>query len=465
MTHQSVAAFVLAFSSGVSPALAAVGDDVRLVDAARARDIARVEALINERAPIHGRQPDGATALHWAAHWDEDAIAARLLQAGADVNAENELGVTPLDLACTNGSASMVRRLIAAGARVDHVVGTSGVTALMTCARTGSAPAVQALLERGAPVNAAESFKKQTALMWAIAERHHDVVRLLIAGGADVRVKSKGGFTPLLFAAQQGDAAITDQMLAAGVSIDEPGPAGMTALLVAVESGHPGLVTHLAKRGAAVNSITAGRTPLHAAVQAGRADIASELLAHGADVNARLKSRLPRVAGELTGGPLSMIGATPFWLAAKFGDLRLMRLLAEKGADTKAVSQDKTTPLMVAAGVGWVDGQDRYGRLLFNADLTTMRQQDFELVKLAVELGGDVSAVNDHGQTAMHGAAYMGGNEIVRFLAERGAALNLMDNEGQTPLTIADGIYVGGAYVAHKDTAALLRSLGAQRAP
>lgn len=387
MTQQSIAAFVLAFSVGSSSALAAVGDDPRLVDAARARDVTRVEALIKERAPIDGRQPDGATALHWAAHWDEDAIAERLLKAGADVHAENELGVTPLDLACTNGSASMVRRLIAGGARVDHVVGTSGVTALMTCARTGSAPAVQALLERGAPVNAAESFKGQTALMWAIAERHHDVVRLLIAHGADVRGKSTGGFTPLLFAAQRGDAAIADQILEAGASIDGPGTADMTALLVAVESGHAPLVTHLLKRGADVNGMTAGRTALHAAIQAGRADIATDLLTHGADVNARLKSRLPRVAGELTGGPLSMVGATPFWLAAKFGDLRLMRLLAKHGADATAVSQDKTTPLMVAAGVGWVDGQDRYGRLLFNADLTTMRQQDLEVKINAFHVG------------------------------------------------------------------------------
>lgn len=444
---------------------AASGDDRRIVDAARARDMARVEALIAERAPVHGRQPDGATALHWAAHWDDDRIAERLLKAGADVNAENELGVTPLDLACTNASVSMVRRLVAGGARVDRVVGSSGVTALMTCARSGSAPAAQVLLERGAPVHAAESFKGQTALMWAISERHHDVVRTLIAHGADVRQRSKSGFTPLLFAAQQGDTAIADQLLAAGAAIDEPGTGGTTALLVAVESGHPALVTHLLKRGAQVNAIGAGRTPLHAAVQAARADIASDLIAHGADVNARLKSRLPRVAGELTGGPLSMIGATPFWLAAKFGDLRLMQLLAEKGADPTALSQDKTTPVMVAAGVGWVDGQDRYGRLLFNADVAAAREQDLAAVKLAVELGGDVDAVNDHGQTAMHGAAYMGGNAIVQFLAERGAALNRVDKEGQSPLTIADGIYVGGAYVAHPETAALLRSLGANRAP
>lgn len=464
MTHGSVAAFVLAFTVAGSSALGA-GDDLRVVQAARARDLRQVEALVADRAPVDGRQPDGTTALHWAAHWDEAPIVERLLQAGADVNAENELGVTPLDLACTNGSAPMVRRLVAAGARVDHVAGSTGVTALMTCARTGSAEGVRALLERGAPVNAIESFKGQSALMWAIAERHHDVVRQLLARGAEVRARTKAGFTPLLFAAQQGDAGLVDQVLAAGASINDAGTAGMSALLVAVESGHVALVPHLLQRGADVNTLAAGRTALHAAVQGGRADIVGVLLAHGADVNARLKSRLPRVAGELAGGPLSMIGATPFWLAAKFGDMRLMRLLAEKGADPRAVSQDGTTPLMVAAGVGWVDGQDRYGRLLFNADLAAMRQQDLEVVKLAVELGGDVNAVNDHGQTAMHGAAYMGGDEIVRFLAGRGAAMNLIDKDGLTPLAIADGIYVGGAFVAHKETAALLRSLGAQRAP
>jgi ankyrin repeat protein len=438
-------------------------DDAPLVAAARARDRAMVRTLLQQGVPVNARQMDGATALHWAAHWDDLEIADALIAAGADVNAANELGATPLQLACINGSAAMTRRLLARGARANDPVTATGTTALMTCAKSGSVEAVRALLLHGAQPDTAETFKGQTALMWAVAENHPQIVRALVEGGANVRARSKGGFTTMLFAAQQGHLESAGIQLAAGADVNEPAPDGITPLLVAVESGHAALASFLLDKGAHVDASTAGRTALHAAVQAARPDIAAELLARGANPNARLTRRLPRVAGELAGGPVSMIGATPFWLAAKFADSRLMRLLLEKGADPLLASNDGTTPLMVAAGIGWVDGQDRYGNLLFESDRSKREQADLDAVNFTLAHGGDVNAVNQHGQTAMHGAAYMGSNAIVRLLAEHGAKLDVVDKYGQTPLVIADGIYVGGAFVARKSTAAELRTLGAGR--
>ena len=158
-----------------------------------------------------------------------------------------------------------------------------------------------------------------------------------------------------------------------------------------------------------------------------------------------------------------MIGATAFWLAAKYTDLELMRLLAAHGADPRIPADDETTPLMVAAGIGYVDGYDRYGRLQFDAEAASQDQRDLEAVMLAVELGSDVRAVNSYGQTAMHGAAYAGDDAIVRFLADRGAPVDIADHQGQTPLSIADGLYHSGAFVVRASTAALLRTLGAER--
>lgn len=442
---------------------AAAEDGSRLVAAARARDRAMVRTLLQQRIPVNGRQLDGATALHWAAHWDDLEIAEALIAAGADVNAANELGATPLQLACINGSAAMVSRLLARGARANDAVTTTGATALMACARSGSVEAVRALLAHGALPDAAETFKEQTALMWAVAENHPQMVHALLEGGANARARSKSGFTAMLFAAQQGNLESAAILLAAGADLNEPAPDGLTPLLVAVESGHAALAGFLLDKGALVDANTAGRTALHAAVQAARPDIVAALLARGANPNARLTRRLPRVAGELAGGPVSMIGATPFWLAAKFADSGLMRLLAEHGADPLLTSNDGTTPLMVAAGIGSVDGQDRYGNLLFESDLSKREHADLEAVTFTLAHGGDVNAVNQHGQTAMHGAAYMGSNAIVRLLAQHGAKLDVVDKYGQTPLVIADGIYVGGAFVARKGTAAELRMLGAGR--
>ena len=451
---------LLAFVTSTGPA--AGQTDLRLVDAAKAQDAAAVRALVRQQAPVTVAQPDGATALHWAVHWDDLPTADLLIGAGADVNATNELGVAPLSLACTNGSAAMVETLLARGAHVDHALPT-GVTPLMTCARTGNVDALRYLLARGAHVNAQETVRGQTALMWAIAERHPDAAAALIAAGADVRARSHGGFTPLLFAAQQGTLASARLLLDAGVDVNETGGDGSAALLVAVESGHAGMTSFLLDAGADVDAIGAGRTALHAAAQHARQDIAALLLAGGADPNARLVRRLPRIPGELTGGPLSMVGATPFWLAARFSDLGLMRLFADHGADPRMTSDDGTTPLMVAAGIGWVDGYDRYGRLLFGVDPARLEQHDLEAVTLAVALGGDVGSVNEYGQTAMHGAAYMGGDSIVRYLAGLGAQLDVADNDGRTPLSIADGMYVGGTFLARTSTAALLRQLGAER--
>ena len=456
------AAFLLAFLLCADPALGQ--DGLRLIEAARHEDVAAVRALVEARAAVDAAQPDGATALHWAVHRDDLEIADVLLRAGADANATNELGVAPLSLACINGSATMVEKLLAHGADVAQALPT-GVTPLMTCARTGNVDAVESLLARGARVNHRETMRGQTALMWAVSEKHSDVAAALIAAGADVRARSHGEFTPLLFAAQQGDVASARLLLDAGVDVNEAGGDGSEALLVATESRHPGVVRFLLEAGADVDAIGAGRTALHAAVQQKRRDIVELLLAGGANVDARLLKRLPRVPGDLsvTSGPLSMVGATPFWLAAKFADLDLMRLLADRGADTRLANGGGATPLMVAAGLGWVDGSDRYGRVKFNDDPVRRERHDLEAVKLAMELGGDVHAVDDHGQTAMHGAAYMGGDTIVQFLADRGASVDVADNDGWTPLSIAEGLYVGGTFQVRPTTAALLRQLGAGR--
>ncbi len=441
---------------------AAAQDGMRLIEAARNQDAAAVRALVEARAPVDATQPDGATALHWAAHRDNLEMAEVLVAAGADVNATNELGVPPLSLACTNSSDALVEMLLSHGADANHAL-PSGVSPLMTCARSGGTDAVESLLTHGARVNGREAVRGQTALMWAIAEKHVGAASALLAAGADARARSDGGFTPLLFAAQQGDVASARLLLDAGVDVNAVGGDGSAALLVATESRHPGMVRFLLDAGADGDAIDAGRTALHAAVQQMRRDIVELLLAAGADPNVRLLSRLPRVPGDLsvTSGPLTMVGATPFWLAAKFADLELMRLLADSGADTLLANEGGTTPLMVAAGIGWVDGSDRYGRVAFEVDAAGRERHDLEAVKLAIALGGDVHTVNDHGQTAMHGAAYMGGDTIVEFLAERGAPVDVSDRNGLTPLSIAEGLYVGGAFVARPGTAALLRRLGA----
>ena len=480
--------------------------DLRLVNAVRRGDRPAARALARLQVDVNARQPDGATALHWAAYLDDVETAELLLGAGARPDAANALGATPLHLACENGAAALVRRLLAAGAAADAAL-PSGETALMTAARAGSVGAVTALLAHGADVSARETTERQTALMWAASQRHPGVVRALIEAGADVHARSRvrsvaaassprtgaaegvsvveeGGFTPLLFAARQGDLASARLLLAAGADPNDTAPTGAAALVVAAHSGHGALAAWLLDQGADPNAAGAGYAPLHAAVLRGDAELVSALLDHGADPNARLARGTPHARyGKLYALEMRLAGATPFFLAAQYGFADVMRRLAAAGADPRAGLEGGVTPLMAAAGMltpGFIQaGNDRRGRAIDTAEMELALRQDpdrrrlmnsgIDAVRAAVELGADVNAARANGDTALHLAAHHGFNTVVRYLVGRGADPNAKNARGQTPLDFALGVGrvpernpVTGADVS---TADLLRELGATPAP
>ncbi|HWP86206.1 MAG TPA: ankyrin repeat domain-containing protein, partial [Terriglobia bacterium] len=479
----------------------AASEDLRLVAAAKERNMAALRALLNEHAAVNASQPDGATALHWAAHWDDRQAAELLIAAGANVNAKNDYGITPLFLACTNGSAAMVELLLQAGADARAVL-PSGETVLMTCARAGSAEAVKKLLERGAEVNAKNHEDGQTALMWAVAQKHPEVVATLIAHGADLHARSKGGFSPLLFAARVGDVESARLLLAAGANVNEAMPnkaraphltsrygeapqgasppaeepqlGTTTPLLMASASGHEELAIFLLQNGADPNAVDEyGATALHYTVLKGIASmngvslanyvsylfrpnmphLAKALLEHGANPDARILKGVPVAGGR--GADAS--GATAFLLAAAANDTHIMRLLVEHGANPRLVADDNRTAIMAGAGLGRVQ------------DFTPQEEQAaLECLKFAVSLGGDVNAVDAKNRTALHGATNLGANTLIRFLAEQGAKLDVRDIYQQTPLSIASGVHLPWTpkgeelgEVVRRETADLLLQLGA----
>jgi ankyrin repeat protein len=481
--------------------LGAADGNSRVADAVQRQNAAAVKALLGARADVNLRQGDGSTALHWAAHWDDRGTAGLLIKAGAQVNAATDQGITPLMLAALNGSLPFAEVLLNAGAN-PNLASSVGETALMTASQTGNVELVRLLLARGADVKAVESFRGQTALMRAVAENHVGVAQALLKGGADVSTRSKGGFTALMFAAQQGSLDATRLLVEAGASVHDTAPDGIAGdtqsrvafkadtaagvLMVAIDSAperesslrlrggdtgagdgnldrmhqaHEAVALYLLDHGADPAQNGTGRTPLHAAVQRVMPALAKALIARGVNVDARLEKTLPLVSRSIGENPL--IGATPFWMAAFYGDVEMMRLLAAAGADTRAAASNGTTPLMVASGLNFTEGQDNYGRRWFRSDVAPIQERALAAARLCLELGSDINAVNDKGETALHGAAFLGGTQMAPLLAGHGANLNAVNKRGQTAWSITQGDYHAVAFISHKETGDVLEKLGA----
>ena len=467
--------------------IAAGGNDTRVADAAKKSDTAAVRTLLQQKANVNVPQADGATALHWAAHWDDVDMADALIRAGAVVNTTNDFGVTPVWLACLNGSAPMVERLLKAGANPNAAL-PSGETSLMTASRSGNAEAVKLLVARGANVNAVESVKGQTALMWAVAERHPKVVQALLEVGANASARSEprprrvnttsggatweprttmdveqGGYTPLLFAAREGDLESARLLVAAGAKVNENAPDGTSPLVVATHSGHSALAVFLLDKGADANAVGAGYTAMHAAILRKKPDVVKGLLAHGASPNAPLvKATAMRRASADWALEFDMIGATPFWLAAQYSEPEAMRLLAAAGADPM-FAMDGATALMAAISAR------RRAEPGVTPDPIDDERITLEAIRVGIDAGVDVNAANKDGNTAVHLAVQRRLNTVVQFLADKGATLTVKNKRGQTPLAMAGsggggrggfGGAGGGATAAA--TAELLRKLGAK---
>jgi ankyrin repeat protein len=474
------------------------------------------------------------TPLHRAVEREDVAEVTRLIRAGADWKATTRYGVAPLSLACARGNAAIVELLLRAGADADTSL-PEGETCLMSAASTGSLPTVKTLLVHGANVNAVESWRGQTALMWAAAEGHGPVVDALIEAGADVNARSKAGFTPLLFAVRQGSVPAVRSLLKANANVNDiakaaaissnstarPVSDATSALALAVINAHFDVAGELVENGADPNTPDARGSVLHALAwirKPGAAggdqappqtngtlsslQLAEALLQHGANPNVRIAwQEIPfdRDDGEVKSPPnirvgrdyISLVGATPFYLAAKNGDVELMRLLVKYGADPLLPTVQNVTPLMAAAGLGTWAGETP-GPLNGTPEVERL-----EAVKLALALGNDINAAADFGDypivgdpiklftsypenlerlpkealgdmrwsgsTALHGAATSNQQSIIRYLVENGAKLDARNKLGWTPLMVAEGGQFGATVKEFPDAAALIRTLMRER--
>jgi uncharacterized protein len=478
-------------ATGEAVADSTLANPVTLADAARRGDRAAIRDLLPKAREVDAPGPDGTPALHWLVQHDDLGTVRQLLDAGADPNRASRYGIRPLYLAATHGHEAMIRVLVSAGAD-PNAHDALGETMLMAAVGSGRLPAVEALLELGVNVDGRDPQYEQTALMFAARAGLTEIARALIEAGAEVDARTRvgpepawvlpnsrpgfsfgigivrgglpadrgmrpfrpGGMTPLLYAARQGHTATAEALLEAGADIDGTEANQITPLLMAISNNRMELATTLITRGAKLDlQDWYGRSPLWSAVNVRNLYLHNDtfenyidrepvlevirlLLDHGAGPNLRTKESPPvrehllSITGTLEW--VDFTGQTPFLTAALAGDVTVMRLLLEHGADPQIATFGGTTPLMAAAGVNWVVSQT----------YTEGPAALLEAVKLCVELGMDVNAVNSMGLRAIHGAANRGSDDIIDYLVSQGARVDVADNEGRTPLDWARGVFL-----------------------
>jgi len=436
-------------------------------------------------ADVNRRNADGSTPLQWAVYEGDADEVARLLDAGADVTLANRYGASPMSLASEVADTGILELLLDAGADVDSP-NPEGQTALMAVARTGNLEAAKLLLDRGASVDARESWGGQTALMWASARRHPPMMELLIDHGADVDARSvhrdyqrhvtaegrpknmdSGGFTPLLYAARENCMDCVDVLLAHGADIDLADPDGVSPLHLAIMNANWDLAGQLIEAGADVNQWDMyGAAPLFTIIgnytrrDGGRAaidplnetegeTILRMLLERGANPNMQLFFRPAGVRGST-----NTRGSTPLIRAANNGDMDMVQLLLEHGADPTLYMADRQTPIHAVLA-----GRASEGQAL-------------EFVRLFYTAGTDINVValvnhreEVRGGTALHYAVRKRYKNVIRELASYGIDMDARDQDGLTALdyTQSRGFmpFMALQTPLYQEEAALLRELGA----
>jgi uncharacterized protein len=461
-----------------------------------------VKLLLKARADPNQSLKNGETPLMMAARTGSVPVLKLLLARHAQIDAHEKLrGTTALMWAAANSNTDAVRLLLARGADINARSSTIAPGRKPYLAPPGRERIQEfidgtglrgAIVEQKKPDTAPPDGEADDPAAKAAAQ-HRFEAEIVAAKGAIAKFgataayahrgdKQWGGLTPLLFAARDGNLETVKVLLEAGADVNQQSEYGWTALLVATHNRFYQLAVFLLEKGAQPNLANEGGwNPLYLAtdnrnIEAGdyptrkpdmdHLDYIKRLLAAGANPNLRMHSST-ETRTVFTHQWLYEEGATPFLRAAQSGDVVLMKLLLEHGADPSIATDHKVTPLMVASGIGWVEG----------VTYEWSPQAAYDTVKLLLDLGADVNAQDTlDGRTALMGAAHKGRNDVVELLVQQGADLATRDIGSRDSIhalagvtwqaiDYADGLVRVGVQSAipHPETSALLRRLMKER--
>jgi len=438
-----------------------------LVDMAEFQDWDGVEASISTE-DINALQPDGMSALFWAAYYEEADMVSLLLDAGADANAQNRYGLTPLIQSAINGNAEIISLLLDAGADANART-LQGDTALMNAAKAGTFQGVQALIEAGADVEARDTYSFQSPLMWAAAFNKADIVRVLAENGADINARSaelifsgiqqggvqgdfpNGGLTSLHHAARENAIETANVLLALGADPNILDPQGISPLRVATTNENLDMAKILIEGGADLNDgslVDIMEIPYkrfafqHAASnyenQTTVEELTTLMIEMGVEVDAMSEIGIPLFSTGFVGekGPE---GESALYRAALDDRLDDVEMLLEIGASPNALSKRGSTPLAAVLNVyaGFRPPNANNGDPVIEEPTL---EEKMPIVDLLFANGADVNTVAENGSTILHQTASVGNDEVLELLLEKGIDLSLKDESNRTALDIASGV-------------------------
>ncbi|PKS11382.1 hypothetical protein jhhlp_003145 [Lomentospora prolificans] len=402
--------------------------------------VAVLQRLLEAGAQVDAKDNDGSTPLHLASRNGYDTIVQQLLKAGAQVDAKRKFGgSTPLHLASRHGHDTIVQQLLKAGAQVDVKDNDDGSTPLHWASQHGHNTIVQQLLKAGAQVDVKDNDDGSTPLHWASKNGHDTIVQQLRKAGAQVDAKrDDDGSTPLHLASRNGHDTIVQQLLKAGAQVDAKEKfGGSMPLHWASRNGHDTIVQQLLKAGAQVDAKRefGGSTPLHLASWNGHDTIVQQLLKAGAQVDAKEKFR----------------GSTPLHWASEYGHDMIVQQLLKAGAQVDVKRKfGGSTPLHWASR----NGHDTIVQQLLKAGAQVDVKRDDDgstplhwasrhgydtIVQQLLKAGAQVDVKrDDDGSTPLHWASRHGYDTIVQQLLKAGAQVDAKrDDDGSTPLHLA----------------------------
>jgi ankyrin repeat protein len=486
--HGSAAMIEKLLKAGGDPNQLGPEGETPLMLVARTGNLEALRLLLDHHADVNAKDKlRGTTALMWATEQSHPEAVKLLVEHGASVSVATNVDTRN---ARNNLANTVTQRLRSSfgvlGKRGPGFDGTpppaNGAAAPKPPAPPAPAGGPAVASARGAAVAARTSpaseanpedevisfFRRPakkdggglTPLVYAARENCMECAKILVEAGADVNQRTFYGWTPLLVATQNRHYKLAEYLLEHGANANTANNGGWSPLYLATDN----------------RNIEGGDYPVRAA-DVDHLDFIKLLIAKGANVNARVcgvESKADKCTGDSTETRTNFTmqwlfedGATPFLRAAQSGDVTLMKLLLDHGADPKIFTAHNVTPLAVAAGIGWVEG----------VTYEWSPEENLEAVKICLELGIDPNVADDEGRTALHGAAHKGRLEVIQLLADHGADLNAHDGGsrdsvngallGKTwiPIDWARGLVRVGVQSAipHPDAAALLAKLMTER--